>query len=231
MSTPSIAASQQLLISEKRAEQWALTVLHGITFNDCLKINGLMPSLEVLTPEGKTTIIRGSDIYDHKTWKKFLTSTKQEEDIYQLTEVGEHLATQYKAWLLNDYTPRYRVIATENDLTWLERVVILSVTRHIMEQKYKAYTTKGLETFADPHTAIEMGNLLLLNNMMKESARLIHHIVKEPHQAQHLLEQFSNDVYQRLQGKLLSTRESLPSLPSDTIPPFTQELVEGESHE
>ena len=231
MNTQSIAASQQFLAAEKRSEQWALTVLHSATFTDCLKVNGIAPILEVLTPEGKTVTIRGSDIYDRKTWKKFLVSTEQSEDIYQLTEVGEHLATQYKAWLLKSYTPRYQVISTEDDLAWLERVVTLAVMRHIMEQKYAAYTTQGLETFADPHTAIEMGNLLLLNSMMKETARLIHHIVKEPDQAQHLLQQFSGELYQRLQGALLPTRESLPSLPSGNPLSSTPELAEGESHE
>src|SRR6202035_1516655 len=109
------------------------TVLRGTTFTDCLKINGLAPTCEVITPEGKTITIRGSDIYDSRTWKKFLTNTNQETSLFQLTEVREQLASQYKAWLLTEHTTRYRALSTEADLAWFERVVTLTVTRHIME--------------------------------------------------------------------------------------------------
>ena len=96
MSTPSIPDSQRLLALEKHAEQWALTILRGATFTDCLKINGIAPTCEIVTPEGKTVTIRGSDVYDHRTWKKFLASINQDEDIYQLTDVKEHLANSTK---------------------------------------------------------------------------------------------------------------------------------------
>src|SRR5579859_2252183 len=215
MSTPStpIADSQRLLNAEKRAEQWALTVLRGTTFTDCLKINGLAPALEVSLPEEKTITIRGSDIYDSRTWKKFLTSTNQAENVSQLTEIGEQLAEHYKRWLLNEHTARYRALAAEADLAWFERVVTLAVTRHIMEQKYEAYTTQGLEAFADPRVAIEMGNLLMLNHMVKETARLVHHIVKDPTQARQLIEQFYEEHYRQMQARSLLTREQSSALP------------------
>jgi hypothetical protein len=216
MSTPStsIADSQRLLNAEKRAEQWALTVLRGTTFTDCLKFNDLAPTLEVQTPEGKTVTIRGSDIYDSRTWKKFLANINQDENICQLTEVGERLAAQYKTWLLGGHTARYRALATEADLAWLERVITLAVTRHIMEQKYAAYTSQGLETFANPGTAIEMGNLMLLNQVAREIARSVHHIIKEPTQAQQLIEQFCEEQYRQMQALL--KRE--PLLPGGTPP-------------
>jgi hypothetical protein len=234
MSTPStsIADSQRFLNAEKRAEQWALTVLHGTTFTDCLKMNGLAPSLEVSTPEGKTVTIRGSDIYDSRTWKKFLASISQEEGIYQLTGIGENVAGQYKSWLLNEHTARYRVLSANADLAWLERVVTLAVTRHIMEQKYEAYTTQGLETFADPRVAIEMGNLIMLNHLAKEAARLIHHIVKEPGQARQLIEQFYEVHDHQMKARVLAMREQPGVLPPGTTPPLAlQAQKEEESHE
>jgi hypothetical protein len=232
MSTSSIADSQRLLTLEKQAEQWALTVLRGTTFTDCLKINSLAPTLEVLTPEGKTITIRGSDIYDNRTWKKFLASINRGENIYQLTDVGEHLAEQYKTWLLGEHTARYRALSTEADLAWFERVVTLAVTRHIMEQKYEAYTSRGLETFADPRVAIEMGNLLMLNHVVKETARLVHHIVKDPAQARQLIEQFYEEHYRQMQARSLVMREPLTPLPPGTPSPFTLPAQkEEEQHE
>jgi hypothetical protein len=211
MSTPSIPDSQRLLALEKHAEQRALTILRGATFTDCLKINGIAPTCEIATPEGKTVTIRGSDVYDHRTWKKFLASINQDENICQLTDVRENLAEQYKTWLLREHTARYRALATEADLGWLERVITLAVTRHIMEQKYVAYTSQGLETFADPRTAIEMGNLLLLNHVAREIARSIHHIIKEPAQAQQLIEQFYEEHFRYMQAQSLLMHESFVS--------------------
>ena len=227
-----IADAEQLLTAEKRAEQWALSVLHGTTFTDNLKINGLAPMLEIMTPGEKPITIRGSDIYDKRTWKKFLTSINQTESVYQLTDIGEHLIEHYKQWLLNEHTARYRALSTEAHLTWFERVVTLAVTRHIMEQKYAAYATQGLETFADPRVAVEMGYLLMLNQVVKESARLIHHIVKEPAQAHQLIEQFYKEHARQIQARSLVQPEPTPALPpgvSASSVPFLQK--EEDSHE
>ncbi len=163
-----LADAQQLLDQEQRAEQWALTVLCGASFADCLRFGRLAPAIEVSTPKGKTMTIHGSDIYNHRTWKKFLASVNQEEPICQLTDVREELAGQYKTWLLQEHTARYRALSTEADLAWFERVVILAVTRHIMEDKYEAYTTKGLKTFIDLQAAIEMSRLLVLNDIARD---------------------------------------------------------------
>lgn len=230
--SPSLANTQRFLNAEKRAEQWALTVLRGATFTNCLKINGLAPTLVISTPHGKTLTIRGSDIYDRRTWKKFLASIHQGEHPYQFTDVGEHLVAQYKHWLLNEHTTRYRALATEADLLWLEHVVTLAVARHIMEQKYLAYTTQGRESFADPRTALEMGNLLMLNHLVREAARLVHHIVKEPAQAQQLIEQFYQEHEHQMQARSLLTREPFPALPPGAIPSWMAPIQkEGGTHE
>ncbi len=224
--------AQHLLIQEMQAEQQALSVLRGTTFTECLKLNSLTPALEVLTSKGTTISIRGADIYDSHTWKKFLVISNQEEVLYQLTEVGERLTKQYKSWLLNEHTARYRELSTEADLAWFERVVMLAVTRHIMEYKYEVYVTQGKKTFADPRIALEMGNLLLLNRIAKESARMVHHIVKEPAQARSIIQQFYEENYRQMHNRALISGEQLPSLPAETLPASALQLNEGEeAHE
>ena len=172
---------------------------------------------------------RGSDVYDNRTWKKFLASINQDESICQLTEVKDHLAEQYKTWLLHAHTARYQAIVTEADLGWLERVITVAVTRHIMEEKYAAYTSRGLETFADPRTAIEMGNLLMLNHVSREIARSVHHIIKDPAQAQQLIAQFYEENFRQMQAQALLMHEVLP--PEAMVPLALPAQKEEEQHE
>ena len=197
---------------EKQAEYRALSVLRGATFTDCLRLNEIAPTIQVVTARGKTLTVRGSDIYDHHTWHTFLVATSQEGEHYHLSEHGEPLATSYQTWLLTQHTERYRAIASKEDLAWLGRVVLLAVTRHIMEQKYAAYTTRGLQTFADLRVAIEMGNILLLNTVMKDAARLIHHIVKKPDQMQQIMKLFFDELFGQMQQRPLLSESTISGL-------------------
>lgn len=222
---------QHLLIEEMQAEQHALPVLRGVTFTDCLKFHGLAPATEVLTSKGTTISIRGADIYDSRTWKKFLATRSQEEVLYQLTEVGERLSKQYKNWLLNEHTTRYRELSTEADLAWFERVVMLAVTRRIMEQKYESYIMQGKKTFADPRVASETGNMLLLNQIAKESARMVHHIMKEPAQARSIIQQLYEEHYRQMHNRGLLSVGHLPSLPEGSSPSDVPSHEDEEAHE
>lgn len=216
-----LADALQLLDQEQLAEQRALTVLCGTSFADCLRFNGLAPAIEISTPKGKTMTIHGSDIYNHRTWKKFLASIHQEEPIYQLTEVREELAGQYKTWLLQEHTARYHALSTEADLAWLERVIMLAVTRHIMEDKYAFYTTKGLKTFIDLQAPNEMSKLLALNQIARDIPRSVHHVVKEPARAREIIALFYEEHYRQFQIHSPIMNEPDPFLPEETPPPFT----------
>jgi len=219
MSTSSIADAQRLLPLEKHAERWALSVMRGTAFTDSLKIIGLVPALEILTVEGKTSTMRGSDNYDSRTRKKVLASINQQEHRYQQTERGEHLAGQDKTRLLHEHTTRYRALSAEADLAWFERFIILAMTPHSMEQKYVASITQGLEIFVDPRVAREMGNRLMLNQVVKESARLVHHIVRGPTRARQLIAQCYEEHDRQMQARSLVTREALPALPPGATSP------------
>lgn len=198
--------------SERQAEYRALRVLRGATFTDCLRLNEIAPTIKVVTARGKTLTVHGSDIYDRQTWHKFLVATDQEGEHCRLSEHGELLAKSYQTWLLTQHTERYQAIVSKEDLAWLGRVVLLAVTRHIMEQKYDAYTTQGLQTFADLRVAIEMGNILLLNTVMKDTARLVHHIVKKPDQMQQITKLFFDELFGQMQQRSLLSETMITAL-------------------
>src|SRR5579875_773941 len=80
----SLLDAQQLLHAEQQAEQQALMTLRGTSFQNCLTLHGIAPEREAHTLKGRTVTLRGSDIYDQRTWKKFLTSINQAEAVLQL---------------------------------------------------------------------------------------------------------------------------------------------------
>jgi hypothetical protein len=208
-----------LLLRERQAEHQALHIIGFVSFTDCLRKYGLAPAIDVVAPNGDTFLIRGSDLSDKRTWHKFL-ATNTLEGVYQLTDVGERLAVLYKAWLLKEHTKRFRLISSEVHLGWFERVVCLVVIQHIMRRKYELYTLEGRATFADPSVAIEMSSLLLRNELVKESARLIQHIVSSPDAAQKLIEQLYELHASRVQARPVMHREPLPPLPAGIAPAF-----------
>jgi hypothetical protein len=175
-------------------------------------------------------ILRGSDIYDQRTWKKFLTSINQAETMLQLTGVREEIIRAYITWLLHEHTERYRALASEADLTWLEQVVTLAVTRRIMEQKYEAYAMQGLPAFADPQIASVVGQALLFTRLGNEAAQMIHHIVKKPEQARHLIAQFHEENERQMQACFLLPPESPPALQVDKGSPLALPTREEEEH-
>jgi hypothetical protein len=226
----SLLDAQQLLHAEQQAEQQALTALRGASFQDCLVIHGIAPAREASTLKGRAVTLRGSDIYDQRTWKKFLTSINQAEAVLQHTGMREGLIRHYITWLLHEHTERYRALSHEVELAWLEQVVTLAVTRRIMEQKYEAYAMQGLPAFANPQIAHAVGQVLLLNCLGKEAARLIHHIVKEPEQARLLIAQFYEENERQMQARSLLPPGSLPALQAGDDSPLALPMREEEKH-
>lgn len=216
----SIADFNRVLVLEKHAEHRSLSVLRGANFTHCLRINDIATSIEVTDSKGNILTIRGSDIYDKRTWQKFLKLTSPAVDLCQLTDVVDVLVKQYRTWLLTEHTERYRAIKDEKDLTWFEQVAGLVVVRQIMEKKYEVYMCQQREVFADPWIAIEMGTLMALNEMAKDSAKVVHHIVKNPEDAQKLIEQLYDVHYARIQDRPQKIREALPPLPMGSSLPL-----------
>lgn len=226
----SIVDYNRILVLEKYAERRALAFLRGANFTHCLRINNIPPSIEIESQKGDKITIRGSDIYDKRVWQKFLKQTSPNVDLCQLTDVVDVLVKQYRTWLLTEHTERYRAIGDENDLAWFEQVAGLVVVRQIMEKKYEVYMCQQREVFADPWIAIEMSTIMHLNEMMKDSAKAVHHIVKEPEKAQELVERLYEVHYNSLQNRPQKMREVLPPLPMGEPMPLAL-LTGGESNE
>ena len=202
-------AGDRLLV-ERHAEYGALRALRPASFSDCLKQYGLETAIAVTTERGKALTVRGSDLYDKRTWNKFLAH--RAGDAHQLAE-AEMLAVQYKAWLLKEHTERYRSLASEAHLLWFERAISLAVVRHILAKKYELHA-RGLEAFADPWVAAQTGACLLYHDALRATARLIQHIVKEPAQAEHYIEQLAEKLGGAAQEMLQVGRQPLPPLPA-----------------
>src|SRR5450432_3943652 len=101
-------SEENALLLEQYAERMALAVMRGANFTQCLKINGLAPSIIVTTPKSQRLTLHGHDLSNERTWKKFLLTQGQSVDLCRLVDVVEQLALQYRTWLLTCYTQRYQ---------------------------------------------------------------------------------------------------------------------------
>ena len=218
MKTP-IWTEEQILL-EQYAERAALSVVHGANFTQCLTINGLTPSMTVMTPTSRQFTIHGRDLFDDRTWKKFLSSQDLAGEQCRLTGVVDPLAKGYRSWLLTSYTPRYQALSTQTELAWFEQVTLLVIVRKIMEDKYATFVREQREAFADPWVAEEMSVLMRLNTMASEIAKSIHHIVKQKNAAQALLEQLYETHAAYLERRSLHARTPLPALPPGATLPL-----------
>ena len=213
------------VLKERHVERWALNAYRSATFIQCLKKFGIAPTITVSTPKGKSIAINASDISAAR--KRFFAGLDLEQDACHMTSVGDKLVDLYQDWLLHEYSDRYHYVASDAHRKWLRQVIILVVTRHLMELKYTLYIAQGHQAFADLWACSEMCRLQLLNSLTGELARLVHHIMDDPEQQQSLIDQFHNDLDIRMRGHLFIMLEPLPSLPEGEILPFAL-LSQGE---
>lgn len=212
-SSPQPPEQADARLLEQYAERQALSVLRGANFTQCLTLHRIPPDLEVVDPRGNTHTIHGKNLFDERTWQKFLASLTQPVNLLSLTQSAESLVKLYRTWLLTTYTQRYRWLTTPTHLHWFEQVTVLVVIRKIMEAKHHAYTYQQEDAFADPWVALEMGMLMALNTMSIEIAKAIHHIVKQPEEAKDLVEHLFDVQATRLRHRPQQIRETLPPLP------------------
>src|SRR5579859_35926 len=122
------------LLQEQHLERWGLNTYRSATFLQVPQAYQLAPTLQVCTPKGSSLTLRASDIYGARL--KGLASLEPGQNRFPLTQWGEALVTTYREWLTTAYSTRYRYLTTEVQRTWLTQVVILVVTRHLLEDKW-----------------------------------------------------------------------------------------------
>ncbi|GHO61397.1 hypothetical protein KSC_002890 [Ktedonobacter sp. SOSP1-52] len=204
----------EALLLEQHAERQALSAVRGANFTQCLTLHHLAADLELVDPRGRPHLMHGKDLFDERTWTKFLASLQHPMNILSLTQSAEPLVKLYRTWLLTKYTQRYRWLSTPTQIQWFEQVTALVILRKVMEAKHHAWTYQQDEhAFADSWCAMEMRHLMTLNSMTTEIAKAIHHIVRQPEQAKEMIEHLFDIQATRLLDRPVPLRHPLPSLP------------------
>jgi hypothetical protein len=227
MQRPSDPAHQMLL--ERYAERKALAVCRSATFLKCLKDYEVAPTTTVISSKGVSITVRAIDIYALR--KRLCEQVNLEHIKYPLSTVGEHIVEVCEQWLLNEHTGRYRLLISPAQHQWLRRVLILVVVRHIMEQKYECFTKEGRQTFVDPWVCSEMGRLTILHSLPGQLAQLVHHIQRDPVQAQKIIDEMYNNTDIRMKVCLFANPEPLPPLPQGVHLPFALLAQQKEPHD
>lgn len=212
--------TEEQTLLEQYAERAALSVVRGANFTQCLTINGLAPSITVMMPTSRQVTIHGRDLFNERTWQKFLGTQDYTLELSRLTGTVDPLVKGYRSWLLTRYTSRYQALSTQSELAWFEQVTVLVIVRKIMEGKYTQFVREQRDAFADPWVAEEMSVLMRLNAMASEIAKSIHHIVQQKDVTQSLLEQLYATHAMYLENRSLQARIPLPALPPGVALPL-----------
>ncbi len=211
---------ENALLLEQYAERMALSVMYSANFTQCLKINGLAPSITIITPKGQHLTLHGRDLSNERTWKKFLLTQGQPLDLLHLIGVVDQLALRYRAWLLTCYTQRYQAISKQAEREWFEQVTQLVIVHKIMERKYEAFIYEQCASFADPWVAEEMMVFMRINMMTREIASTLYRLVKQPGMAQQFIEQLYETHAAYLAKRPQRARTQLAPLPSGKMMPL-----------
>jgi hypothetical protein len=195
----------------------------------CLKDYEVAPTTTVIPPKGVSITVRAIDIYALR--KRLFEQVNLEHIEYPLSTVGEHIVEVCEQWLLNEHTERYRLLLSPAQHQWLRRVLILVVVRHIMEQKYECFTKEGRQTFVDPWVCSEMGRLTILHTLPGQLAQLVHHIQRDPEQAQKIIDEMFDNTDIRMKVCLFANPDPLPPLPQGVHLPFALLAQEKEPHD
>jgi hypothetical protein len=177
-----IGDAQHFLEQEIKAENYAVPFVYGVTYSDCLRMNGIDTEI----------IVDGKKIQAHRiygAWNDFLlsigevtgeittTTTKtgkvKEKPVAtqstRFTGVADTLIKKMVAWAME----KYPMIATEHEKEWLETVIRFVAYRRIMENKYHRWITQQ-QGFADPTVATTIAEAYRFKYEMPSIARLIH---------------------------------------------------------
>ena len=197
---------------ERYAEQVGISFLRGGSFADILHLNHLLIERTIVDEQGHATTLRGQNLVNAKTWGSFLSQA--DVDLSKLSfQVGQ-IATSYVRWLRSSYTRRYRVILTNDEMSWLNEVARLAVLWHMLLHKYTTHC------MLDPWAESEMGKLLLIREQSRTTARAVSHGRKgEVEQAALLLTQVHEQALTQIENRTFPRYEAI-ALPPGTPDPL-----------
>jgi hypothetical protein len=204
---------------EQEAELAAIAVIAHVSFKDCLK--GTLDTIIVRDHKGKENKITGSQI--HGAWKSFQEDQKADMSKCRLVGIVDRLAAKFATWLRTQYTPRYRLITSPDDIAWLEKICQMVVTKQVMEWKWHN-RQKGM--FTNPDALNTMGIITLLREWQKETARGVN--AQSKHADLDIRTKFLDGIKEAIDYALEHHRPTVTQLPP-VIPNLEIEAPGGDS--
>lgn len=200
---------------EIRAERRACKETDETSYVEILRASGQAAewtSWETKKGARVEVIVRAQDIFNQKTWQKFLAWLgKSNADLTSLTDDAKDLTEAYDRFLEERHTERYRNLDAEGKV-WRYMVVGKAVKWHILNNKLTAWENGDEDAFED----VRVGYYLKLNRatkvLMEECAKINHHIQKDPELAKSDLGRFFKMFHEHFQTIPFDQRSELMRL-------------------
>lgn len=200
---------------EIRAERRACKETDETSYVEILRASGqpaFWLSWEMEKGTRKEVQVRAQDIFNSKTWQKFLNWLgKQNADLTSLTDDEKELTEKYDQFLEERHTERYRNLNAEGKI-WRYMVVGKAVKWHILDNKLTALDNGDEDAFEDPRVGYYLKLTRAIKTLGEECARMTHHIKKDPELSKSELANFFNMFYEQFQSIPFEQREELMHL-------------------
>lgn len=212
------------IMIERHAERMSVYIVRGVNFTHIQKLNDADVACEALDENGEKFSIYGKDIYNKKTWEKFLLSQGYSFELGWLTGNAGMLAHDYAQWLFSGgYTKRYQYLKGRAARRWLRKVARLAILLRIMDYKRETHN------FVDAWAECQMDNILMAKEFVKETNKGIGHALKHEESIGEIIESIHLKYLGLLEGRSFVPFEPLPELPEGTPDPLA--LPEDDDNE
>ncbi len=215
---------EEMLI-ERHAERAAVRAVRGISFTHCLKLNNIDPAYTATDETGEKIVIQGRDVYNKKTWEKYLAQRTTPLEMGWLTGNAGITAIDYARWLRTGYTKRYQSIRSFTGREWLKKSARVTVLLRMAEHKRETHN------FIDDVAERDMDNVHMAKEFSRETNEAINHAMKHNEDAEGLMEKIYLKYLSLLEKREPIPYESLPELPAGIDPLAMPEDEEDEGDE
>src|SRR5260221_114298 len=171
------------ILVERHAERKSVKIVRGASFTHSQKLNTLEAACTVPDENGEYITIQGKDIYNKKTWDKYLDNVSFNIELGWLAGNAGLIANDYARWLrTGGHTKRYKNIRSRRARKWLRETTRLVVLHRILDYKEETHN------FVDEWAESEMGKILLAKECRDDLHEAFHKAFKEDSHAEELLE-------------------------------------------